>query len=160
MQGCELSNNIATQKFVKHMDEFSLSYGTKQEFEFRMAIYQEKDVLINDHNSMNGSFQLGHNQFSTWTQEEYKSILGFRGEQGVKTPMIFETKDTPAEIDWRKKGAVNPVKNQGHCGSCWAFSATCAVEGAHAIKTGKLLSLSEQQIVDCDQDCYGCKGGW
>lgn len=62
----------------------------------------------------------------------------------MKTPMIFETKDTPAEIDWRKKGAVNPVKNQGHCGSCWAFSATCAVEGAHAIKTGKLLSLSEQ----------------
>ena len=66
----------------------------------------------------------------------------------------------PTSVDWTKLGAVNKVKDQGQCGSCWAFSATAAVEGANAIKTGKLLDLSEQQLVDCDTQSHGCNGGW
>ena len=62
-------------------------------------------------------------------------------------------------IDWRSKGAVNPVQNQGQCGSCWAFSSTAAMEGDHFIKTGKLLKLSEQNLVDCDPQSDGCNGG-
>lgn len=62
-------------------------------------------------------------------------------------------------VDWRAKGAVNPVQDQGQCGSCWAFSTTAAIEGAHKIKSGQLLKLAESQFVDCDKKDAGCNGG-
>merc|ERR1712086_392264 len=69
--------------------------------------------------------------------------------------------DVPSTVDWTTKGAVNPIKNQGQCGSCWAFGTVASVEGINAIKNKKLVSLSEQQLVNCDVDGgdLGCKGG-
>jgi cathepsin L len=71
----------------------------------------------------------------------------------------YNTDDVADEIDWVKGGAVTPVKNQARCGSCWAFSSTGALEGANFVVTKELVSLSEQQLVDCSKDNNGCDGG-
>jgi len=151
------------QNFIQHLAEFGVSYGTQEEYQFRFGLYAEKDAEINEINANpENTFTVGHNQFSTWTKDEYKRLLGYKGPQSVdeSTVVTLPTDNLADSVDWRTKGAVNPVKNQGQCGSCWAFSATAAIEGHHFIATGTLLSLSEQEVVDCDTSSYGCQGGW
>merc|ERR1719326_1209043 len=78
----------------------------------------------------------------------------------MQSPLL-DTSDLPDSFDWREKGAVNPIKNQAQCGSCWAFATVANVEGVNFLKTNKLLSLSEQELVDCDKSTgdQGCQGG-
>jgi C1A family cysteine protease len=103
------------------------------------------------------TFTLAENQFSDWTQEEYRSILGYRRfESDADIEVVkqevrsLEALEIPASVDWRNSNAVTTVKDQGQCGSCWSFSTTGTIEGAYAQKYGNLLSFSEQQFVDCD----------
>jgi len=107
----------------------------------------------------------GFTQFCDLTQEEFASqYLTLKPTKPATEPTYTynETvlEDIPDSWDWRQHGAVNAIKNQEHCGSCWAFSATANIEGQYAINHGSLVSLSEQQLVDCDTNNEGCNGGW
>jgi len=151
-------------RFLQHVAEHGLNFGTTEEFNFRQNIFEMKDAEYTAINAdTKNTFTVGHNFMSTWTNAEYKKLLGYKSPlsqaDAEYAPFELDTVNIPSSIDWRTKGAVNPIKNQGQCGSCWAFSATCSIEGHHQIQSGKLISLAEQELVDCDTKCYGCNGG-
>ncbi|KAI4331825.1 hypothetical protein L6164_016781 [Bauhinia variegata] len=108
-------------------------------------IFKENlEYIENFNDAENYSFKLGLNYFADLTTEEFIALA-----------------DVPESLDWREKGTVTTIKKQSHCGSCWAFSAIAAVEGIVRIKTGKLISSSEQQQIDCSKHGnLGCKGCW
>jgi len=146
--------------FISHVAAHNLSYATVEEFNARKAIFAAKDAEINEINAdVTNTFTVGHNEFSTWSADEMKRLNGFK----AWTRQVVDVENnTPLsdEVNWVTKGAVTPVKNQGSCGSCWSFSSTGCMEGAWFIKTGTLLSLSEQELVDCDHNgSMGCNGG-
>lgn len=108
------------------------------------------------------SLRLEVNQYADQSFDEFiHQKGGLLASDRVRTFADFAEDSAPASVDWRtKSGIVNPVKNQQQCGSCWAFSTVGSIESRWAIKTGQLLSLSEQQLVDCDRDQdQGCNGG-
>merc|ERR1719317_244481 len=112
-----------------------------------------------EHKAGKHSYWLGVNQFADLTNDEFVDLhTGFRAVEGMETADLSNVK-APLTMDWRTQGAVTPVKNQGQCGSCWAFSTIGTVEGAHAIATGSLVSLSEQNLMDCDSNNNACNGG-
>lgn len=164
--------------FVQHLwNKFKKSHGKtflSDEHELQRFTNFKRNVdIIEKHNSEYSmgmyTYTLGINQFADWTVEEFKSkMLGSRfnmtqfKEGNVATFMrLPQWMQVPDSVDWREQGIVTKVKNQGECGSCWAFSTTGSLEGAHARATGNLVSLSEQQLVDCSKKYgnEGCNGG-
>lgn len=152
--------------FFRYIAEYGKTYGTKAEFEFRSAQFKDTLSKITEINSKNGGFTVGLNHLADLTPAERKRLNGYKMSEKKLVqsaePTLLDTTDLPESIDWTTKGAVNPVKNQGQCGSCWAFSTVAAIEAAWFKKTGKLENLSEQQLVDCaggKWGNYGCNGG-
>lgn len=133
----------------------------------RMDLFSKTNEFITAFNAdPTKTSTVGHNIFSDMTEEEKRSYRGYQGPKSmdeVAEPNYYDfsnVSDIPDAINWIEKGAVNSVQNQAQCGSCWAFSAIAQIEGAHFLKTGKLIKLSEQMCVDCDTKSYGCNGGW
>jgi len=150
-------------KFMQWILEHGKTYETEQEFQDRHLNWIQTDAAVEVLNDLNNGTTFAHNHFSDLSMEEYRrTMLGKRTierDEDVEFTWLPEVNEENGSVDWRSKGAVTPVKDQGYCGSCWSFSSSGAMEGAHKIKSGKLLSLSEQQFVDCSTKNWGCDGG-
>jgi len=126
----------------------------------RYNVFRKNMDAVLEHNSGDHSWFMTINQFSDLTAEEFEStMLGYIGSAKVNSSV--SSGKHLADIDWRTKGALTAVKNQGRCGSCWAFSTTGGVEGSEFVDGGSLVSLSEQALVDCSGSYgnQGCNGG-
>ncbi|XP_072378113.1 cathepsin L-like proteinase [Diabrotica undecimpunctata] len=155
----------------EYWDNFKVKHGKvyKNPIEERVhfSVFLSNLKLINEHNSKYEQglvgYTMGVNQFADMTPEEFKAKLGMQAKNIPNIEKSLHVQDVNAEvpdsIDWRQKGAVLGVKDQGNCGSCWAFSATGAVEGQNYILNGESVPLSEQELLDCsagygDGNCY------
>nr|CAD1823101.1 unnamed protein product [Ananas comosus var. bracteatus] len=168
-----------SEEEMRHLYEDWLSrhgkaYNALGEKDRRFEIFKDNVRFVDAHNNGDdaSTFRLGLNRFADLTNEEFRALyLGRKGERRMRSGpegngnvtgryRYVEGEDLPASVDWRGNGAVTAVKDQGSCGSCWAFSTIGAVEGINQIVTGELISLSEQELVDCDTiENQGCNGG-
>jgi len=151
------------QAFFDFVRDHKKQYPVEEIFD-RFNIFKVNYELIEAHNNGSSGWKMGVNQFADLTKDEFRSYLGLRPRENSYIRQM-NTIDVPLgpinDIDWTQKGAVTPVKDQGQCGSCWAFSTTGSMEGVVQIKTGQLVSLSEQELVDCagSSGNQGCNGG-
>jgi cathepsin F len=136
----------AEREFINFISKYHRSYGTKEEYNYRLQLFAEtyKDIVA--HNSGDSLYRKEINHFSDMSDYEWKQMMGYKPElrqsKRINSFLIAQG-EVPDSVDWNAKGAVTPVKNQGSCGSCWSFSATGALEGMNQINTGSLISLSE-----------------
>ncbi|KAM7403225.1 hypothetical protein PAMA_003918 [Pampus argenteus] len=168
------SNSLEELEFHAWKLKFGKSYNSPSEETHHRQIWVNNRKLVLVHNIMADegikSYRLGMTYFADMENEEYRRMisLGCLGLFNASLPRsgsaflrLPEGADLPVSVDWRDKGYVTDIKDQKECGSCWAFSTTGSLEGQTFRKTGKLVSLSEQQLVDCS-DKYGnmgCMGG-
>ncbi|XP_010274464.1 PREDICTED: zingipain-2-like [Nelumbo nucifera] len=152
--------------FERWIEKHEKVYTSSEEKEKRFKIFQSNLAYVIDWNSKRkpSDHRVGLNQFSDMSFDEFSEI--YLSKLNLEEDILEARAETvnltcsyPSSVDWRNKGVVTPIKNQGSCGSCWAFSATGAMEGINAKVTKKLVSLSEQQLVDCDKKNNGCASG-
>eukprot|EP00591_Stephanopyxis_turris_P009946 CAMPEP_0195507252 /NCGR_PEP_ID=MMETSP0794_2-20130614/734_1 /TAXON_ID=515487 /ORGANISM="Stephanopyxis turris, Strain CCMP 815" /LENGTH=329 /DNA_ID=CAMNT_0040633871 /DNA_START=91 /DNA_END=1080 /DNA_ORIENTATION=- len=149
-------------QFQEFVETYGKTYNNQAEVEGRFNIFKQNLALIKERNSDGGKDVHAVNKFADIHPDEFKKMYHGARLSGVDDPSLvkqFNTTAKPANIDWRLKGAVTAVKNQGQCGSCWAFSTTEQIESDTFLATGVLNTLAPQQIVSCDTVDDGCNGG-
>jgi C1A family cysteine protease len=157
-------------RFEEWINNFKIAIESDEQYSSTLKKWVNNNKFIEEINSQNLTYKLGHNQFSGMDSNDFSKYLGISGLLYKDAENIRNTNSdwvnitVPLSVNWVSKGAVTNVKDQGQCGSCWSFSTTGALEGAYFIKYGTLESFSEQQLVDCDNyrnggKDLGCKGG-
>jgi len=162
-----LASALTTEEsFKSWMVKHNKNYVNDAEYVYRLGVYRQNLEFIEEHNRMNHGFTVAMNHFGDLSVQEFAATYNtYRVNHNRTLSAEIHTHnplhELAADVDWRTKGAVTGVKNQGQCGSCWAFSTTGSVEGAYFLKKGSLVSSSEQQLVDCSGSFgnYGCDGG-
>jgi C1A family cysteine protease len=160
-----------SERFENWVNRFRIHFENEEHMFSTFNKWIINDRFISVINNRNLTYKLAHNQFSGMNERDFQNYImhnNFLFNRVPKTEFSYfnatQIQTIPTEVDWEIAGAVTPVKDQGQCGSCWSFSATGALEGAYRIKSGDLVSFSEQQLVDCDNlqnggKDYGCNGG-
>jgi KDEL-tailed cysteine endopeptidase len=167
IQVYEFDEATIQEEFLAYTKKFKKFYYTSEEKQARFGLFSNAYKLINQHNmDLTRTFDMEINQFADMTEEEYHSYFALNRRRAIESSFrtvkrVNKTLNA-GEIDWDELGHVAPVKNQGGCGSCWAFSAIGAVETLHSLNAGKMVRFSEQELVDCSWDYgnMGCAGGW
>jgi hypothetical protein len=149
--------------------EYNYFFKNKTEFLSKFRVWYKNDKFIRNINDQNLPYKLGHNKFSIYTFDEFIFYSGLNNfftynNNNNKLYDLTKKNELPQQHNWVDLGAVTDVKNQGKCGSCWAFSTTGSLEGAYYIKNKQLVSFSEQELVDCENSKHGgsdlgCNGG-
>jgi cathepsin F len=178
-------NGISQLQFNQFMKRFGKTYATAEERQLRFNNFVVNMQRLARHRAEmrqnNVDWQVGVTKFFDLAPEEFQKYTGGRKYDaaqlatsclagGVTAPQL-SAEALPSSWDWRTKGVVSPIKNQGQCGSCWAFSTISVIESAWALKGNPLTQFSEQEIVDCSHGCsneppygdvcnQGCDGGW
>jgi len=169
----DLQQDIMEYEWNEFKDKYNKSYEDDAEHNLRQKYYLENRYLVSKHNSKfndksandRPSFKMAMNEFADMISHEFAATMnGYKPSlRQVNGSLHLASHNVviPAELDWRAEGYVTEVKNQGRCGSCWAFSATGALEGQIYRKIKRHVSLSEQNLVDCSRKYgnQGCNGG-
>jgi C1A family cysteine protease len=148
-------------EFNAYLAKFGKSYDTKEEYEYRRELFMRAFQEVQEHNAQNDkTWFTAINKFSDMTNQEIKASLGggIVGEHRPHIEVLDQDLAANGPVDWRTY--MNPVRDQGQCGSCWAFASIATLEGRYAIRKSTKYQLSEQQLVDCATACNGCGGGW